>query len=124
MTCDIRYDSPMMTELATFPPLFWFSLAVCMAVIATYRLAGRTSRSTPLRVVFWTFAMIFVPTLAVIVMIAALLRQYGCDIAYVTAWTNPFGRLHQILAVSGIAVLVTGVALLARNHHTRIKEKS
>ena len=71
MTCDIRYDSPMMTELATFPPLFWFSLAVCMAVIATYRLAGRTSRSTPLRVVFWTFAMIFVPTLAVIVMIAA-----------------------------------------------------
>ena len=21
MTCDIRYDSPMMTELATFPPL-------------------------------------------------------------------------------------------------------
>ena len=49
MTCDIRYDSPMMTELATFPPL---------------------------------------------------------------------------LAVSGIAVLVTGVALLARNHHTRIKEKS
>ena len=124
MTCDIRYDSPMMTELATFPPLFWFSLAVCMAVIATYRLAGRTSRSTPLRVVFWTFAVIFVPTLAVIVMIAALLRQYGCDIAYVTAWTNPFGRLPQILAVSGIAVLVTGVALLARNHHTRIKEKS
>lgn len=124
MTCDIRYDSPMMTELATFPPLFWFSLAVCMAVIATYRLAGRTSRSTPLRVVFWTFAMIFVPTLAVIVMIAALLRQYGCDIAYVTAWTNLFGRLPQILAVSGIAVLVTGVALLARNHHTRIKEKS
>ena len=124
MTCDIRYDSPMMTELATFPPLFWFSLAVCMAVIATYRLEGRTSRSTPLRVVFWTFAMIFVPTLAVIVMIAALLRQYGCDIAYVTAWTNPFGRLPQTLAVSGIAVLVTGVALLARNHHTRIKEKS
>ena len=124
MTCDIRYDSPMMTELATFPPLFWFSLAVCMAVIATYRLEGRTSRSTPLRVVFWTFAMIFVPTLAVIVMIAALLRQYGCDIAYVTAWTNPFGRLPQTLAVSGIAVLVTGVALLARNHHTRIEEKS
>ena len=22
MTCDIRYDSPMMTELATFPPLW------------------------------------------------------------------------------------------------------
>ena len=112
MTCDIQYDSPMMTELATFPPLFWFSLAVCMAVIATYRLAGRTSRSTPLRVVFWTFAMIFVPTLAVIVMIAALLRQYGCDIAYVTAWTNPFGRLAIVLSVSGIGLAITGVALL------------
>ena len=35
-----------------------------------------------------------------------------------------FVRLPQILAVSGIAVLVTGVALLARNHHTRIEEKS
>ena len=83
-----------------------------LAVIATYRLEGRTSRSTPLRVVFWTFAMIFVPTLAVIVMIAALLRSYGCDIAYVTAWTNPFGRLPQILAVSGIGLAITGVALL------------
>ena len=121
MTCDIRYDSPMMTELPTFPPLFWFSLAVCMAVIATYRLAGRTSRSTPLRVVFWTFAMIFVPTLAVIVMIAALLRQYGCDIAYVTAWTNPFGRLPQTLAVSALAVLVTGVALCVEKRRRELR---
>ena len=88
MTCDIRYDSPMMTELATFPPLFWFSLAVCMAVI---------------------------------VMIAALLRQYGCDIAYVTAWTNPFGRLPQILAVSALAVLVTGVALCVEKRRREVQ---
>ena len=119
MTCDIRYDSQMMLELSIFPQLFWGVLVFCAAVIVITECIPRWLLTT-----WWLSVVVFLSTAGIIASIAMHLRSYGCDIAYVTAWTNPFGRLPQTLAVSGIAVLVTGVALLARNHHTRIKEKS
>ena len=116
MTCDIRYDSPMMTELATFPPLFWGLLVCCATVVVVNALAPRW-----LLVAWWLSVAIFVATAVVIVCVAALLRQYGCDIAYVTAWTNPFGRLPQTLAMSALAILVTGVALCVEKHGRELR---
>lgn len=107
MTCDIRYDSQMMLELSIFPQLFWGVLVFCAAVIVITECIPRW-----LLTAWWLSVVVFLSTAGIIASIAALLRQYGCDIAYVTAWTNPFGRLPQILAVSGIGLVITGVALL------------
>ena len=107
MTCDIRYDSQMMLELSIFPQLFWGVLVFCAAVIVITECIPRW-----LLTAWWLSVVVFLLTAGIIASIAALLRQYGCDIAYVTAWTNPFGRLPQILAVSGIGLAITGVALL------------
>lgn len=111
MTCDIRYDSPMMTELATFPPLFWFSLAVCMAVIVILVCIPRW-----LLTAWWLSVTTFLSTAGIIASIAMHLRSYGCDIAGVTARTSVFGRFPQTLAVSALVVLVTGVALCVEKH--------
>ena len=106
MTCDIRYDSQMMLELSIFPQLFWGVLVFCAAVIVITECIPRW-----LLTAWWLSIMVFASTAGAIAAIAMHLRSYGCDIAYVTAWTNPFGRLPQTLAVSALAVLVTGVAL-------------
>ena len=107
MTCDIRYDSPIMTELATFPPLFWGLLVCCAAVIVITECIPRW-----LLTAWWLSVVVFLSTAGIIASIAMHLRSYGCDIAYETAWTNPFGRLAIVLSVSGIGLAITGVALL------------
>jgi len=118
MVCDIRYDSPMMTDLSFLRPLTWFLLALCMAVIALYRLAEhpRPGWWWLLQLAWWVALTAFISAAVLAVVIAVDLRSYGCDIAYVTAWTNPFRRLPQVLAVSGIGLVITGVASLAEKH--------
>ena len=116
MICDIRYDSPMMTELATFPPLFWGVLVFCAAVIVITECIHRW-----LLTAWWLSVVVFLSTAGIIASIAVHLRSYGCDIAYVTAWTNPFGQLPQILAVSALAVLVTGVALCVEKRRRELR---
>ena len=109
MTCDIRYDSQMMLELSIFPQLFWGVLVFCAAVIVITECIPRW-----LLTAWWLSVVVFLSTAGIIASIAMHLRSYGCNIAYVTAWTNPFGRFPQILAASALVVLVTGVALLKR----------
>ena len=114
MTCDIRYDSQMMLELSIFPSLIWLLLALCIAPLAAYWLAEhpRPGWWLLLQQAWWVALMVFASTAGAIAAIAMHLRSYGCDIAYVTAWTNPFGRLAIVLSVSGIGLAITGVALL------------
>ena len=116
MTCDIRYDSPMMTELATFPPLFWGLLVCCAAVIVILVCIPRW-----LLTAWWLSVTTFLSTAGIIVSIAMHLRSYGCDIAAVTARVNPFGRFPQILAVSALAALVTGVALCVEKRRREVQ---
>ena len=39
----------------------------------------------------------------------------------VNAWTNPFGRLPQTLAMSALAILVTGVALCVEKRRRELR---
>ena len=123
MTCDIRYDSQMMLELSLLPPLIWLLLTLCIAPLAAYWLAEhpRPGWWLLLQQAWWVALMVFASTAGAIAAIAMHLRSYGCDIAYVTAWTNPFGRLPQTLAVSALAVLITGVALCVEKHGRKAK---
>ena len=118
MTCDIRYDSQMMLELSLLLPLIWLLLTLCIAPLAAYRLVEhqRPGWWLLLQQAWWVAIMVFASTAGAIAAIAIHLRSYGCDIAYVTAWTNPFGRFPQILAMSTLAVLVTGVELCVGKH--------
>lgn len=111
MTCDIRYDSQMMLELSIFPQLFWGVLVFCAAVIVITECIPRW-----LLTAWWLSVVAFLSTAGIVASIAMHLRSYDCSIAGVTARTNVFGRFPQILAVSALVVLVTGVALCVGKH--------
>ena len=108
---DHTAEAHKVLEMPIVPQLFWGVLVVCAAVIVITECIPRW-----LLTAWWLSVVVFLSTAGIIASIAMHLRSYGCDIAYVTAWTNPFGRFPQILAASALAVLVTGVALCIRKH--------